>query len=74
MGLRVDGVLGVERIAQAVGPGRPGMNCAMPSAPARDRAAGSNPDSRRSWAASSAADTLQRLAARRSAARKRSGT
>ena len=50
------------------------MNCAMPSAPARERAVGSNPDSRRACAARSAAETLQHYAARRKAAAKRTGT
>jgi hypothetical protein len=42
----------------------PGMNCAMPRAPAGDTAKGLKPLSAYSCAASSAADTFQRLAAR----------
>src|SRR5690349_24909693 len=40
------------------------MNWAMPRAPARLTAKGLKPDSAYSWAAISAADTFQRLAAR----------
>src|ERR1700759_3789021 len=41
----------------------PGMNCAMPCAPAPDCANGLKFDSAYSWAASSADDTFQRCAA-----------
>src|SRR6476659_6983537 len=50
------------------------MNWAIPSAPAGETAPGSKPDSARSWAASSAGETFQRDAERRSASRKRTGT
>ncbi len=50
------------------------MNCAMPWAPAGEIAKGSKFDSAISWAASRAAETFQRAAARSSGARKRDGT
>jgi hypothetical protein len=51
-----------------------GMNCAIPCAPAGERANGLKPLSAYSCAASSAPDTLQRCAAREIAGAKRSGT
>ena len=50
------------------------MNCAMPSAPALERANGLKFDSAYSCAPSSAAETFQRCAARASGAANRAGT
>jgi hypothetical protein len=50
------------------------MNCAMPTAPADERANGLNFDSAASCAPSSADDTFQRCAARASGAANRAGT
>ena len=50
------------------------MNWAMPCAPAGLTANGLKPDSAKSWAASRAAETDQRWAARLIAGAKRSGT
>ena len=52
----------------------PGMNCAIPSAPAGERAKGLKFDSAYSCAASRCADTLQRCAARMISGAKRAGT
>ena len=74
MGLRIDRGHGVERIAEAVGVPVPGMNWAMPSAPAGLRANGLKPDSAYSWAASTFIGTFQRNAARAIGSWKRAGT
>jgi hypothetical protein len=52
----------------------PGMNCAMPCAPALLTAKGLNPDSAYNCAARRVADTFQRCAARDSIGANRSGT
>ena len=52
----------------------PGMNCAMPCAPAGERANGLKRDSWYSWAASSVPATLHRCAAREIAGANRTGT
>src|SRR5215218_6547478 len=52
----------------------PGMNCAIPCAPAELTANGLKPLSAKICAASSVAETLQRCAARLSAGSKRAGT